>query len=92
MIRPFNRLIAQCGAQFYRISLFSTIPDSTLRYTHLPSSMQVNIPREIAPIVSLTTANSKQELRVKQKEVIKKFQMHEHDVGSSQVQSKCDCR
>jgi ribosomal protein S15P/S13E len=88
MMRAFNRSFVKSSAQVYRIANFSTIPETALRYTHLPNSANVYIPPEIAPIVSLATANSKQELQVKQREVTKKFQIHEHDVGSSQVQSE----
>eukprot|EP00602_Paraphysomonas_sp_CaronLab_P000575 CAMPEP_0185023344 /NCGR_PEP_ID=MMETSP1103-20130426/6029_1 /TAXON_ID=36769 /ORGANISM="Paraphysomonas bandaiensis, Strain Caron Lab Isolate" /LENGTH=169 /DNA_ID=CAMNT_0027555901 /DNA_START=90 /DNA_END=599 /DNA_ORIENTATION=- len=66
--------------------LMSSEKEVIPRFTHITQPQHITVPESIAPIVSLTTANAKEKVTAKKREVMKNFQMHEHDVGSSPVQ------
>jgi hypothetical protein len=65
---------------------FSTSPVE-IRYTHLPSSTTIpSISPTISPVFSASGSDTKQLFKLKKREYIEKYQNHQLDVGSSQVQ------
>jgi ribosomal protein S15 len=65
---------------------FSTSPVE-IRYTHLPSSATIPpISSTVSPVFSASASDTKQLFKLKKREYIEKYQNHQLDVGSSQVQ------
>ena len=87
-----SRSIVWCRKMAMSFSLkwiqrsFSTSPVK-IRYTHLPTSTTLpSISSTISPVFSASGSDTKQLFKLKKREYIEKYQSHQLDVGSSQVQ------
>jgi hypothetical protein len=54
------------------------------RYTHIPRVQE--LPEAIAPVFSIDSTDAKEAFKAKKREYINKYQSHQLDVGSSQIQ------